>query len=154
MRLERWKPTKPIPEALRGVFREQGCRDDPNVWADLTDAVDGSFIESDAAQWVFICVGAQDWRLLVVALESPPRIIELARMMGQEWDWYAGSAPVEYFAWTSSPDFDSGRWGVPRPTRGVVLLKFISGDRDQLLAFFETPGGWVHVGVRCCNWTE
>ncbi len=152
--LERWRPAQSIPYALRRVLREQRCRDDPDVFAGAQDAVDGHFVASDAPQWVFICPGTRSWRLLVVVLEPRARIIELARVAGQDWDWIAGSAPAEYFDWTSSPDFGSGRWHVARPKRGVVLLKFISGDQEQTLAFFQTPGGWVHVGVRCCYWPE
>lgn len=152
--LERWKPSTPIPNALRRVFREQRCRDDPDVFAGMKQAVDGHFLTSDAQQWVFICAGVDDWRLLVVVLESPPRVIELARLAGHDWDWLAGSAPAEYFHWASSRDFGSGRWHVPRPRGGVVLLKFLEGSDDQTIAFFEIPGGWIHVGVSCCSWPE
>ncbi len=152
--LERWQRAQPIPDAIRRVFREQRCRDDPDVFAGVQDAVDGHFVASEAPQWVFICTGTRSWRLLVVVLEPRARIIELARVAGQDWDWVAGTAPAAYFDWTSSSDVGSGRWHVPGPKRGVVLLRFISGDEEQTLAFFQTPGGWVHVGVRCCYWPE
>lgn len=154
--LERWEPSRPVSVELRAVFREQECRDDQEVFADLEQAVDGSFTESAAPQWVFICAGAEDWRLLAVVLESPPRIIELVRMVGKDWGWLAGTAPAEYFAWASSRELRPGRWSLPRPEgRGVVLLRFISPPADdETLAFFETPQGWMHVGVTCCNWPD
>lgn len=154
--LERWEPSRPVPVELRAVFREQECRDDQEVFANLERAVDGNFAESAAPQWAFICAGAEDWRLLAVVLESPPRIIELVRMVGKDWGWLAGTAPAEYFEWASSQEFRPGRWSLPHAEgRGVVLLKFISPPADdETLAFFETPQGWMHVGVTCCNWPD
>lgn len=152
--LERWESSTPIPAALRAVFRRERCRDDSAVFAAPEKTVDGRFTMSDAPQWVYICVGPSTWRLIVVVLESPPRIIELMRIAGHDWGWIAGSAPAEYFEWTSSRDIGSGRWDVPPPRRGAVLLKFISAGDDQNLAFYETPSGWVHVAVRCCRWPE
>jgi hypothetical protein len=153
-RLERWQPTRPIPAALRAVRREQGCRDDAGVLTDTASAVDGRFLPSEVEQWAFICPGADAWRLLVVAFDSPPRVIELVRMAGHDWSWLAGAAPPEYFDWSTSPDFHSGRWGVVRPSRDVVLLEFVStgGDGDPTLAFFDAGGRWVHVETRCCRW--
>src|ERR1041385_5426603 len=75
--LERRKPTRPIPGALRTAFRAQGCVDDPHVFSSAEDeAVDGDLVESKAQQWVTLCTTSADWRLLVEVLESPPRVIE------------------------------------------------------------------------------
>lgn len=152
--LERDEATRPIPTVLRDFARTQDCREGDDVWSGWDTAIDGHFIESDAQQWALICVMQDHWRLLVVLPDPPGRIIELARLAGNERSWLAGAAPAEYFDWTSSPEFGDGRWSVPGPRRDVVLLRFISGAPDQTLAFYETEAGWVHVGVRCCNWSQ
>jgi hypothetical protein len=122
---------------------------------DWDHAIDGRFVDSDAPQWAVICAMTDHWRLLVLVLGPPVKVIELARLAGNEWSWLAGAAPRAYFDWTSAAEFrHRGRWSVLRPQRAVVLLKFVSGTEDQTLAFFETQGGWIHVGVRCCSWPE
>ena len=152
--LERWKPSRPIPDTLRDLLRNHGCRDDADLLNDWDDAVDGHFIQSDSQQWVVICSTPSYWSLLVVLPEPSVGIVELARLRGNAWSWTAGAAPPEYFDWSSSREIGSGRWSVPAPRRDVVLLKFLSGAEDQTLAFYETEAGWVHVGVRCCRWPD
>ena len=154
--LERRKPTRPIPGALRTVFRAQGCVDDPHVFSSAEDeAVDGDFVESKAQQWVTLCTTSADWRLLVVVLESPPRVIELARVAGIAINWSVRAAPAAYFDWTSSPNFQYVHWAPPRPRRGVVVLKLDENENHPpTLVFYETPAGWVHVRVQCCHWPE
>jgi hypothetical protein len=154
--LERLAWSRPTPDALREVFRQQGCVGEPRAFASAEDeAVDGNFVESAAPQWAALCTTAADWRLLVMVLESPPRVIELVRMAGIEINWSLAAAPASYFDWTSSPNFDPGRWAVPRPRRGVVVLKLDENvNHPRALAFYETPAGWVHVRVVCCRWPE
>ena len=151
--LERWKPTPQVPNELRLTLAHEGCRRGPDVMNDWDQAVDGHFVDAAAPQWAVICAMSDHWRLLVVVLGPPVKIIELARLTGNEWSWLAGAAPREYFDWTGAGEFrNRGRWGVPRPRRDLVLLTLVS--EDQTLAFFETQGGWIHVGVRCCSWPE
>lgn len=153
--LLRSEASMPVPAAVRAVYRRQACRTDHSVLTSVTDAVNGRFTSSTAPQWAFICQRLKDWRLLVVVMESPVRIIELVRMAGKEWSWKMEVAPAQLFEWTSAEEFSRSRMrAVPRPARDVVLLKSLSGVPDQPLAFYETATGWIHVRVKCCRWPE
>jgi hypothetical protein len=81
--------------------------------------------------------------------------VELARLAGNDWDWLAGAASASYFELlTSEPLEGEGMWTLPRPERDVVLLQYLGGTDDQVIAFYETESGWQNVGVHCCYWYE
>lgn len=150
-RLERWEPTRPIPERIHEMFSDQGCLDDSTTLMTFPEnVVDGRFVTSEAPQWALVCPGPGDWRLMVAVLESPPRVIELLDMVGPEWNWLVGTAPPEYLDWVCSHDTGSGRFRSPYPERDVVLLWEMDVE-DRMLVFYETPAGWTHVRTAYCT---
>lgn len=149
--MERQEPRGPIPDELRELFVEKGCLDDSTTLMSFDDLViDGHFVASEASQWAFTCPREGDWQLLVAILESSPRVIELLRMEGHEWNWWASAAAPEYLDWVCPRDVGSGRFEEPYPERDVVLLGELSID-DSMLAFYETPDGWVQVRTHYCD---
>lgn len=149
--LERREPTETIPDELYELFVEQGCLDDATTLMSFNDLViDGHFIASEAPQWAFTCPREGDWQPLVAVLETSPRVIELLRMEGHEWNWWAIAAAPEYFNWICPRDVGSGRFEEPYPERDMVLLGELSID-ESMLAFYETPAGWVQVRTHYCD---
>lgn len=149
-KLERGTHATKVPQDVIALYQSHGCLDDSTTLTSVNDAVEGHFTQLHAPQWAFICPRAHDWRLLVVVLDSTPRTIELVRMVGHAWSWLITAVPPEYFDWVCSRDVSTGRYYQPPPVRDVVLLTALD-VRDSKLAFYETPGGWVHARTRYCQ---
>jgi hypothetical protein len=154
-KLERWEATAPIPDDLRDVLWKEGCREGSDVWGGWDTAVNGHFRDLPGDQWTVICPRSDDWRLLIVQLSPSVQVVEVARLAGNDWDWLAGAAPAEYLELMTSETLEGeGRWTLQRPRHDVVLLEYLGGVEDQIIAFYETESGWNNVGVYCCYWYE